>query len=165
MASATPQALRDTVSYEPPEILSQEQIRQRIREVIAQHPDGRDILHKPETRLRLRVADIADYTGADAPALYRWARDGRYRLSGKLQRKLSWFFHAWDRGRLVKQLVDTEGDRRLGGAVRGRGVIVHRDPKATRIQPPHTPDRALHIELTAHGPKLRLTGRETSGRA
>jgi hypothetical protein len=144
------------MSYKPPEILSQEQLRQRIREVVAQHPDGRDILHKPETRLRLRVTDIADYTGADAPSLYRWARDGRYRLSSKLQRKLSWFFHAWDRGQLVKQLVDTEGDRRLGGAVRGRGVLVHRDAKAAPIQPLPTPDRALRIELTAQGPKLRV---------
>jgi hypothetical protein len=156
LAPATPQALRDTVTYTPPEILSQEQLRQRIREVIAQHPDGREILHRPETRLRLRVTDIAHYTGSDAPALYRWARDGTYRLSGKLQRKLSWFFAAWDSGRLVKELVGVTDDRRLGGAIRGRGVIVRRDPKATRIQPPPTPDRVLHIELTPQGPKLRV---------
>jgi hypothetical protein len=148
--------LRDIVRYEPPETLSQEELRRRLREVIAQHPDGREILHKPETRLRLRLRDIADYAGCESARLYRFSRDEIVRLPADLQRSLSWFFHAWDRGRLRKELVGAQDGRRGPGAVRGRGVLVYRGAALPPGPSAALRSKPMRIEMTSKGPKLRL---------
>lgn len=144
------------MSTDAPEILSLEALRCRLRELVAQAPDGRDILHKPETRLVLRVADIAGYLGVEAARLYRFSRGELDRLSPDLQMKLSWFFRAWDRKLLVKVLEGTRLDKRGAGAAPGRGVLQYRAPAAAPAISLPEPRKQIRIEMTAQGPKLRL---------
>jgi hypothetical protein len=148
--------LRDIMSYEAPEILSQEELRRRLREVIAQHPDGREVLHKPETRLRLRLSDIADCIGCEGARLYRFSHAETDRFPADLQRRLSWFFHAWDLGRLRKELVGAQDGKRRRGAVKGRGVLVYRGTASPPVPSTATGSKPIRIEVTAQGPKLRL---------
>ena len=148
-----------------PQTLSLEALRERLKRVVAQQPSCAENMNNLEARRVLRITDIARDVGVQAHKLRRFCR-GEMRVSPDLQRKLSWFFHRWDRGRTVKvvNLVNVNGKRRPG-AIPGKGMLIgagdhhdhrHHHQALERSEEPPAAVNQLRVELTPDGPKLRL---------
>jgi hypothetical protein len=133
------------MSFEQPQIMSREVLRQRLWRVAAETPSGAEFLNNSAARLTIRMRDIAHYIGMDAQQLRRFSR-GEMMISAEKQRRLSWMFHLIDRGLLVKELRD------------GKGVLVGRNPdqvlKVKTPVPPKPTNQAC-IVLTPQGPRIR----------
>lgn len=87
----------------PPEILPWAVLQVRLTAIMDASPrseylKGRD----PCIHRIIRLRDIANYCGIDRQEIYR-VRRGERSLKPEVQRRLSWFFWNFDRGKLVKE--------------------------------------------------------------
>lgn len=101
---------------EAPEILSWEALRERLTKIMAELPPYMAFGGKDPCALRiLRLRDIAEWCGIGRKQLYFIRRGERTAqlFTPEVQRKLSWFFHQWDRGALAKE-KQADGKWRLG---------------------------------------------------
>ena len=85
------------------EILSWEEISSRLTKIMHATPYAGIHARDPCALASIRLRDIAEYCRIEPKNLYR-IRRGERLLHDRPQRELSWFFHALDQGRLVKEL-------------------------------------------------------------
>jgi hypothetical protein len=130
-----------------PETLSWFDLSRRLTAVMDATPSPVKLINEPCTRSVLRLRDIAEYCDVTYHEVCE-ARTGRRPLKSEIQKRLSWFFHMWERGRLMKEL---QAD--------GKYQLVYQEPQAhTHETRPPAPGktRAYVIDVTADGPKMRM---------
>ena len=99
-----------------PEALSWEQLQARLTAIMHDLPTYSDFASRDPCFLKIvRLRDIAEFCRIERKHLYFIRRGERVTqlYTEAVQRKLSWFFHEWDAGRLEKRR-EPDGKWRIG---------------------------------------------------
>jgi hypothetical protein len=130
-----------------PEIYTWDELRDRIRAVMAKCPRPEAILHNQgNAREVLRVRDIADYCRFQRKRIYHIGDGSREYNYDDTQAKVSKFFYLWEHGLL----------RKVEGAD-GKWRVVYQEPKAPSDETPSretSEARTYGISVGPNGPRL-----------